>query len=111
MREGEVKRAVVGRTRPSRNAFRAVSGIYSTVAERPRPPRNAQRDINASMSACMRSLYSSDQWAPGFSLAVFLGWIGGETLCSLGGFRAPAFSVRVTRDDAELGDEFELFMQ
>jgi hypothetical protein len=32
-------------------------------------------------------------------------------LLSLGDFRAPAFSLSVTRDDVGLEDEFELFMQ
>jgi hypothetical protein len=82
-----------------------------TAAEWPGPPKDAQRDINASMSACICSLYSSDQWAPGFNLAVLLGWTGGGALLSLGDFRAPALSVRVARDEVELGDEFELFMR
>ena len=63
------------------------------------------------MSACMRSLYSSDQWAPGFRLALLCGWGGGGVLFSLEGFRAPAFSLSVTRDEVGLEDEFELFMQ
>jgi hypothetical protein len=63
------------------------------------------------MSACMRSLYSSDQWAPGFRLALLCGWGGGGVLISLEDFRAPAFSLSVTRDDVGLEDEFELFMQ
>lgn len=63
------------------------------------------------MSACMRSLYSSDQWAPGFRLALLrgLGTVG--VLLSVRGFRAPAFSLSVIRDDGGGGDEFELFMQ
>jgi hypothetical protein len=32
-------------------------------------------------------------------------------LLSLAGFRAPTFSLSVTRDDVGLEDEFELFMQ
>jgi hypothetical protein len=35
----------------------------------------------------------------------------GGVLLSLGDFRAPAFSLSVTRDDVGLEDEFELFMQ
>ena len=63
------------------------------------------------MSACMRSLYSSDQWAPGFWLALLCGWGGGGVLASFEDFRAPTFSLSVTRDDVGLEDEFELFMQ
>jgi hypothetical protein len=36
---------------------------------------------------------------------------GGGVLLSLGDFRAPAFSLSVTRDDGGLEDEFEWFMQ
>jgi len=60
------------------------------------------------MSACIRSLYSSDQWAPGFELALLCGWGLGGVLGSLGDFRAPAFSFSVTRG---LEDVFELFMR
>lgn len=63
------------------------------------------------MSACMRSLYSSDQWAPGFWLTLLCGWGGGVCLLSLVDLRAPAFSLSVTRGDVGLEDEFELFMQ
>jgi hypothetical protein len=63
------------------------------------------------MSACMRSLYSSDQCAPGFELALLCGCGGGGVLFSLSGFRAPTLSLSVTRDDGGLDDEFELFMQ
>jgi hypothetical protein len=63
------------------------------------------------MSACMRSLYSSDQWAPGFSLMLSFGLGVGDVLLSLGDFRAPDFSLRVARGDVELEGEVELFMQ
>jgi hypothetical protein len=63
------------------------------------------------MSACMRSLYSSDQWAPGFSLLVFCGRGTGGVLLSLGDFLTPAFSLSVARDDVGLEDDFELSMQ
>ncbi len=63
------------------------------------------------MSACMRSLYSSDQWAPGFSLLLSLGPEVGSVLLSLGDFRAPVFSLRMDRGEAGLEGEFELFMQ
>ena len=59
----------------------------------------------------MRSLYSSDQLAPGFRVALPCGWGGGGVLLSLADFRAPTFSLSVTRDDAGLENEFELFMQ
>jgi hypothetical protein len=62
------------------------------------------------MSACIRSLYSSDQRAPGFTLALLCGCGRGAVLLSLGDFRAPTFSLSVTRD-VGLEDEFELFMQ
>ena len=73
--------------------------------------KHRQRDISASMSACMRSLYSSDQWAPGFSLPVFCGRGMGGVLLSLGDFFTPAFSFNVVRDEVGLEDEFELSMQ
>ncbi len=63
------------------------------------------------MSACMRSLYSSDQWAPGLRCALLCGWGGGGVLLSLGDFRTPGFSLSVTRGDGGFEDEFELFMQ
>ena len=43
-------------------------------------------------------------------LALFAAGVGG-VLLSLGDFRAPAFSLRVTRGDVGLDEEFELFMQ
>ena len=63
------------------------------------------------MSACIRSLYSSDQWAPGFKLALLRGCGSGGVLLSLGDFRTPAFSLSVARGDLGSGDEFESFMQ
>jgi len=63
------------------------------------------------MSACMRSLYSSDQCAPGFKLALPCGCGRAGVLLSLADFRAPSFSLSVTRDGVGLEDEFELFMQ
>ena len=70
-----------------------------------------QRLISASMSACIRSLYSSDQWAPGLPLVVAWGRGAGTVLLSLGDFRAPIFNFSVARGDVGLEDEFELFMQ
>ena len=59
------------------------------------------------MSACIRSLYSSDQWASGL-LAALLGANGLDcALVSLGDFRAPGFSVRIGRDDEGWEGEFE----
>jgi hypothetical protein len=55
------------------------------------------------MSACIRALYSSDQWAPGFDLLGLLGCVTGAVLLSRGDFRAPIFSLRVGRGDVELG--------
>jgi hypothetical protein len=70
---------------------------------------DAQR-ASASISACMRSLNSSDQWAPGFSLLLCFGCDGAGGLLCLGELRAPDLSLRVPRDDA--GEcESELFMQ
>jgi hypothetical protein len=63
------------------------------------------------MSACMRSLYSSDQRAPNFCLVLSCGRGMGAVLLSLGDFRASTFSLSVTRGDLALMDEFELFMQ
>jgi hypothetical protein len=62
------------------------------------------------MSACMRSLYSSDQVAPGFRLALLCGLGMGGVLLSLADFRNPTLSLSVTRGDGGEG-EFELFMQ
>ena len=59
----------------------------------------------------MRSLYSSEQCAPGLSLAMFCGRGIGAVLLSLGDFRASTLSLSVTRGDLGLEDEFELFMQ
>lgn len=63
------------------------------------------------MSACMRSLYSLDQWAPDFCLLLSCGCETEAALLSLGDFRAPIFNLSVARGDAGLADEFELFMQ
>jgi hypothetical protein len=63
------------------------------------------------MSACMRSFYSSDQWAPDFCLLLSCGRAMGAVLLSLGDFRAPIVNLSVARGDVGLEDEFELFMQ
>jgi hypothetical protein len=63
------------------------------------------------MSACIRSLYSSDQCAPVLSLVAFCGRGVGAVLLSLGDLRASTFSLSVTRGDLAFKDEFELFMQ
>ncbi len=63
------------------------------------------------MSACIRSLYSSDQRAPGLSWVAFCGRDVGIVLLSLGDFLASPFSLSVTRGGLALGDESELFMQ
>jgi hypothetical protein len=63
------------------------------------------------MSACMRSLYSSDQWAPDFCLLLSCGREMEAVLLSLGDFRAPILNLSVARGDVGLDDEFELFMQ
>jgi hypothetical protein len=70
-----------------------------------------QSDASSSISACIRFLYSSDQWAPGFRLGLPCGRGIGDASRSLGVFCAPTFSLSVTRDDVGLEDEFELFMQ
>jgi hypothetical protein len=59
----------------------------------------------------MRSLYSSDQCAPGFRLALLCDCGRGGVLLSLTDFRAPTFSLSVARGDGGLEDEFELSMQ
>jgi hypothetical protein len=53
----------------------------------------------------MRSLYSSDQWAPGFSFAFLFGW-GVDGLLGSAGLRAPTLSLSVGRSD----DRFGLFI-
>jgi hypothetical protein len=63
------------------------------------------------MSACMRSLYSSDQCAPGLRLVVFCGRGMGAVFRSLGDLHASTFSLSMTRVDLALQGEFELFMQ
>ena len=63
------------------------------------------------MSACMRSLYSSDQCAPGFDLLVFCGRAVAVALLSRGDFRAPILSLSVARDDGGLDEGFEWLMQ
>jgi hypothetical protein len=62
------------------------------------------------MSACMRSLNSSDQCAPGLSLLLLCGCGGGGVLLSRGDFRAPTLSVSVARDEVGLEGECELFI-
>jgi hypothetical protein len=57
------------------------------------------------MSACMRSLYSSDQWAPGLSFAFLSGRGTDGGLLAGVGLRAPAFSLSVGREG------FGLFMR
>ena len=63
------------------------------------------------MSACMRSLNSSDQCALGFCLPLSCGRATGADLLSLGDLRAPIFSLRVGRRDEGLEGELELVMQ
>jgi hypothetical protein len=63
------------------------------------------------MSACMRSLYSPDQWAPDFCLLLSCVREMETVLLSLGDFRAPIFNLSVARGDVGLEDEFELFME
>jgi hypothetical protein len=63
------------------------------------------------MLACICSLYSSDQRAPGFESVLLRGCGSGGVLLSLGDLRTPAFSLSVTRGDLGFGDGFELFMQ
>jgi hypothetical protein len=54
----------------------------------------------------MRSLNSSDQWAPGLSLLLVVGCGGGGgVLLSRGDFRAPTLSVSVAREDVGLEGE------
>jgi hypothetical protein len=81
------------------------------VLSTPAGHRSNYRDASESMSACIRSLYSSDQWAPGFTLVLLRGCGSGGVLLSLGDFSTPAFSLSVTRGDLGFGDGFELFMQ
>jgi hypothetical protein len=75
-----------------------------TMHERPVYP------TNMSISACMRALYSSDQWAPGFGLALPCDGRVGGFLVSLGNLRVPAFSLSVTRV-GWVEDEVELSIQ
>jgi hypothetical protein len=57
------------------------------------------------MSACIRSLYSSDQWAPGFCLAgvIDLGVDGAVGVVLLAVARGATLSLRVGRGDGGLG--------
>jgi hypothetical protein len=66
-------------------------------------------DANASMSACIRCLYSSDHTAPGFWLALLCGRGMGWALLRSAGFRGPVLSLSVSRDDG--GSEFDWFIQ
>jgi hypothetical protein len=63
------------------------------------------------MSVCIRSVYSSDQRAPGFRSDFLRGCAKGGALLFLAGLCAPTFNVRVTRGDAWSEDKFELFMR
>ena len=73
--------------------------------------RSNYRDASKSMSACICSLYSSDQRAPGFESVLLRGCGSGGVLLSLGDFRTPAFNLSVNRGVLGFGDGFELFMQ
>lgn len=91
------------------------SNLHPRIDKSLRPPEsggsgtseNAQRDISESISACMRSLYASDQWAPGFRLALLSGCGGGGGSVFAAGLRAPAFSLRVRRGEGESETGFD----
>jgi hypothetical protein len=57
--------------------------------------RRFQRDFSASMSACMRSLCSSDQRAPGLSFALGISGAAERVRVSGADLLAPVFSLRV----------------
>jgi len=61
----------------------------------PTETQRGQRDINASMSSCIRCLYSSDHAAPDFWLNLLCGLGGGTDLLSRGDFLMPGLSLRV----------------
>ena len=63
------------------------------------------------MSACMRSLYSSDQRAPGFRFVLLCVCGSGGILISPADLLTPALSLSVARDDVGLEDKFEVFMR
>jgi hypothetical protein len=88
---------------------RGASGVRCTqMRERRREEKGTrQRDISASMSACMRCLYSSDHCAPGFWLDLLCGRGMEGVLLSRGDFRVPALSLRVTRGVDGFEEEFE----
>jgi hypothetical protein len=69
-----------------------------------------QSEANASISACIRFLYSSDQRAPGLRLPAFCGSEAAGRLIS-GVGRAPTFSFSVLRDVSALDKESDLFIQ
>ena len=60
---------------------------------------HAHRDINASISSCIRCLSSSDHAEPGFWLSLLCGRGGGAVLISRGDFRGAILSFRVGRDE------------
>jgi hypothetical protein len=62
-------------------------------------------EANASMSACIRCLYSSDHSAPGFWLALLCGRGTGGLLTGAAALRGPVLSLRVNRDG--VGSEFD----
>jgi len=53
------------------------------------------------MSACIRRLYSSDHWAPGFDFSGGVDLGAGGLLSDR--IRGATFSLRVGRGDVELG--------
>lgn len=55
----------------------------------------AQRDISASISSCIRCLYSSDHAAPDFWFSLLGGLGSGTDLLSRGDFLMPGLSLRV----------------
>ena len=73
-------------------------------------------ELSSSISACMRRLYSSDQWAPGlestflFTFAFASVFALGGALLASGGFRAGTLSLSVRRGEAG-GGESGLFIR
>lgn len=85
--------------------------MQRSLASSPDSGGGVGQRVRASISACMRALYSSDQCAPGLSFAFACCWGTCGAFFSTGGRRAAVFNFKVVRGVVELEDELESLMQ
>src|SRR5882757_1522742 len=89
---------------------RAIGETQPLTRRRRARSDNSHLQVSASISACMRLLYSSDQRAPGFTWAWLRGCAAGGALPSVEDLRAAPLSLSVTRGGVGLEEVFESFM-